>query len=65
MELEEKKPVSLKVNNTSNYQSKGMSISKRRAELYHIEQALIDKKDMEGNSSGTTIIVKIPLALKP
>ena len=47
------------------YQSKGMHISKRRAELYHIKQEVIDKKDIEGNSLGTTIIVKIPLALKP
>jgi ligand-binding sensor domain-containing protein len=46
------------------YQSKGMSISKRRAELYNIEQTIIDKKDIAGNASGTTIIVKIPLELK-
>jgi len=47
------------------YQSKGMNISKRRAELYNIEQEIIDKKDEAGNASGTTIIVKIPLDLKP
>jgi LytS/YehU family sensor histidine kinase len=47
------------------YQSKGMNISKRRAELYNIEQEIIDKKDENGNAAGTTIIVKIPLDLKP
>ncbi|MEI7965757.1 MAG: histidine kinase [Chitinophagaceae bacterium] len=47
------------------YQSKGMSISKRRAVLYHIEQDVVDKKDAAGNPLGTTIIVKIPLDLKP
>jgi ligand-binding sensor domain-containing protein len=46
------------------YQSKGMSISKRRAELYNIEQEITDKKDTAGNAAGTTIIVKIPLELK-
>jgi ligand-binding sensor domain-containing protein len=46
------------------YQSKGMSISKRRAELYNIQQSITDKKDAAGNSAGTTIIVKIPLELK-
>lgn len=47
------------------YQSKGMSISKRRAELYDIRQEVVDKKDPDGNPLGTTIIVKIPLDLKP
>jgi Histidine kinase len=47
------------------YQSKGMSISKRRAELYNIEQLITDKKDTAGNAAGTTIIVKIPINLKP
>jgi len=47
------------------YQSKGMNISKRRAELYNIKQEIIDKKDGTGNATGTTIIVKIPLDLKP
>ena len=47
------------------YQSKGMSISKRRAALYNIELTIIDKKDATGNATGTTIIVKIPLELKP
>ncbi|MBP6430176.1 MAG: histidine kinase [Ferruginibacter sp.] len=47
------------------YQSKGMSISKRRAELYNIEQQIIDKKDENGNAEGTAIIVKIPTTLKP
>ncbi|MBL0146148.1 MAG: histidine kinase [Chitinophagaceae bacterium] len=47
------------------YQSKGMSISKRRAELYDIKQEIIDKKDENENPVGTTIIVKIPLTLQP
>ncbi|WP_460561986.1 sensor histidine kinase [Ferruginibacter profundus] len=47
------------------YQSKGMNISKRRAELYNIEQEIIDKKDEKGKPAGTIIIVKIPLDLKP
>ncbi len=46
------------------YQSRGMNISRRRAELYKIEQEVIDKKDINGNASGTTIIVKIPLDFK-
>lgn len=47
------------------YQSRGMNISKRRAELYKIEQEIIDKKDAAGNAEGTKIIVRIPLELKP
>ncbi len=47
------------------YQGKGMNISKRRAELYNIQQQVIDKKDTNGNALGTTIIIKIPLDLKP
>ncbi len=47
------------------YQSKGMNISKRRAELYGIEQEIIDKKVDYSIADGTTIIVKIPLTLKP
>lgn len=47
------------------YQSRGMQLSKRRAELYNIEQDIIDKKDKSGAATGTTIILKIPLALKP
>lgn len=46
------------------YQSKGMNISKRRAELYNINQEVKDKIDKEGKASGTTIIVKIPLDFK-
>lgn len=42
------------------YQSRGMSISRRRAELYHIVQLVTDKKDEHGNVAGTTITVKIP-----
>lgn len=47
------------------YQSKGMNISRRRAELYNILQEVIDKKDKDGIATGTTIIIKIPLDLKP
>ncbi len=47
------------------YQSKGMNISKRRAELYEIEQEIIDKKAGNNIATGTTIIVQIPLTLKP
>jgi ligand-binding sensor domain-containing protein/anti-sigma regulatory factor (Ser/Thr protein kinase) len=46
------------------YQSKGMNISRRRAELYNIYQQVTDKKDENGNATGTTIIVKIPLDFK-
>jgi ligand-binding sensor domain-containing protein/anti-sigma regulatory factor (Ser/Thr protein kinase) len=46
------------------YQSKGMNISRRRAELYNIEQQVTDKKDANGNATGTTITVKIPLNFK-
>ncbi|NOT50415.1 MAG: histidine kinase [Chitinophagaceae bacterium] len=47
------------------YQSRGMQLSRRRAELYNIQQQVIDKKDGAGIASGTTIIVSIPLELKP
>jgi hypothetical protein len=47
------------------YQSRGMQLSKRRAELYDIRQEIVDKKDAQGNASGTMIILRIPLALKP
>ncbi len=46
------------------YQSRGMNISNRRAELYNIRQEVIDKKDSSGAATGTTIIVKIPLDFK-
>jgi len=46
------------------YQSRGMNISKRRAELYNIYQQVTDKKDENGNATGTTITVKIPLNFK-
>jgi uncharacterized membrane-anchored protein YhcB (DUF1043 family) len=59
------KATALKSNMHIEYQGKGMNISKRRAELYDIEQQVIDKKDFDGNSTGTSIIVKIPLSLKP
>jgi ligand-binding sensor domain-containing protein/two-component sensor histidine kinase len=47
------------------YQSRGMQLSKRRAELYNIGQEVIDKKEEGGKATGTTIILKIPLELKP
>jgi ligand-binding sensor domain-containing protein/anti-sigma regulatory factor (Ser/Thr protein kinase) len=46
------------------YQSKGMNISRRRAELYNIDQMVTDKKDENGNATGTTITVKIPVDFK-
>ncbi|MBK8519324.1 MAG: hypothetical protein IPL54_00095 [Chitinophagaceae bacterium] len=46
------------------YQSKGMNISRRRAELYHIDQMVTDKKDDNGIATGTTITVKIPIDFK-
>ena len=42
------------------YQSRGMQLSRRRAELYGIEQQIIDKKDEKGNPTGTVILLKIP-----
>ena len=47
------------------YQSRGMQLSKRRAELYGIEQEITDRKDAAGIATGTTIILKIPLNMKP
>jgi LytS/YehU family sensor histidine kinase len=47
------------------YQSRGMQLSRRRAELYNIRQEIIDKKDEAGIASGTKIIISIPLELKP
>ena len=46
------------------YQSKGMNISRRRAELYNIEQMVTDKKNENGIATGTTITVKIPVDFK-
>jgi hypothetical protein len=59
------KAAELKSKRHIEYQSKGMNISKRRAELYGIEQEIIDKKDGDNTAVGTTIIVKIPLTLQP
>lgn len=42
----------------SEYQSKGMELSNRRAELYNINLEIIDKKDEQGNATGTTVILK-------
>jgi hypothetical protein len=47
------------------YQSRGMQLSIRRAELYHIRSDIIDKKDDKGNPAGTTIRLFIPDTLKP
>ena len=46
------------------YQGKGMNISRRRAELYNIQQQVTDKKDEHGQAAGTTITIKIPLDFK-
>ncbi len=46
------------------YQSKGMNISKRRAELYNIHQEVSDKIDENGQAGGTTVTVKIPRDFK-
>jgi anti-sigma regulatory factor (Ser/Thr protein kinase) len=59
------KAAALKNQLHTEYQSRGMQLSKRRAELYHIEQDIIDEKDEKGNAMGTTIVLKIPLTLKP
>ncbi|MFZ1453564.1 MAG: histidine kinase [Ferruginibacter sp.] len=58
------KAAELKSNMHVEYQSKGMSISRRRAELYNIEQGVTDKKDQHGMATGTTITVKIPVDFK-
>lgn len=47
------------------YQSRGMQLSKRRAELYNIEQTVIDKTGARGEAAGTTIVLKIPATLQP
>jgi ligand-binding sensor domain-containing protein/anti-sigma regulatory factor (Ser/Thr protein kinase) len=59
------KAAKMKSKNHIEYQGRGMSISRRRAELYNIQQEIRDKKDPDGNSLGTSIILKIPLELKP
>lgn len=55
----------LKSENHIEYQSRGMQLSKRRAELYNIRQEVIDKKDEKGSAAGTSIILTIPAELKP
>lgn len=59
------KAAALKSSHHIEYQGRGMSISKRRAELYHIRQEITDKKDEKGNAAGTTITLHIPPGLKP
>ncbi len=54
------KATALKSSQHAEYQSKGMTISKRRAELYNIYQEIVDKKDEAGRATGTTVIIKIP-----
>ena len=58
------KAAALKSKRHFEYQSKGMNISKRRAELYNIQQEVMDKKDEDGNAGGTTVTIKIPLDFK-
>ena len=60
-----KKAAALKSSQHIEYQSRGMSISKRRADLYLIKQEIVDKNDANGNGCGTKIIIKIPITLKP
>jgi len=55
------KAAALKSKRHVEYQSRGMNISKRRAELYNIDQQVTDKYDEKGQAAGTTITVKIPL----
>ncbi|MDZ4808844.1 MAG: histidine kinase [Bacteroidota bacterium] len=59
------KAAQLKSSNHIEYQGRGMTISKRRAELYNIQQEVIDKRNEKGDATGTTIIIKIPTDLKP
>jgi anti-sigma regulatory factor (Ser/Thr protein kinase) len=58
------KAAELKSKRHIEYQSKGMNISNRRAELYDIKQEVTDKRDEHRNAAGTTITVRIPLDLK-
>lgn len=55
-----KEAARLKEKNTVHYQSKGMHISSQRASLQGIEVNVIDKKNEDGQASGTRIILKIP-----
>ncbi len=59
------KAQALKSSRHMEYQSRGMLLSKRRAELYQIGQQVIDKTDETGNGTGTIIVLQIPLSLKP
>lgn len=59
------KAAQLKSNMHIEYQSRGMQLSRRRAELYNIRLQIVDKKDERGNAAGTIIIISIPLELKP
>lgn len=43
--------------------SKGLLLTQRRIELYHIECETIDKKDEKGEGTGTLIHLKIPVPL--
>jgi LytS/YehU family sensor histidine kinase len=56
------KAIALRGELHTEYQSRGMQLSKRRAELYGIEQEIVDKKDEGGNATGTIIILRIPIA---
>jgi ligand-binding sensor domain-containing protein/anti-sigma regulatory factor (Ser/Thr protein kinase) len=59
------KALSLRSQMHTEYQSRGMQLSKRRADLYHIELEITDKKDAGGMAAGTTVTLKIPVTLKP
>lgn len=45
------------------HESKGMQLTQRRMELYHITMKIIDKKDKNGQACGTTIYFEIPILL--
>ena len=56
------KAIALRSELHTEYQSRGMQLSKRRAELYGIEQEIVDKKDEQGDATGTIIVLRIPIA---
>ncbi len=45
------------------HESRGMELTQRRIELYHIEMDIIDKTDEQHVASGTTIHLEIPIPL--
>ena len=49
----------LKSKNHIEYQSRGMNLSRRRAELYHIGLEVLDKMDEKGMAAGTRVVIRI------